>query len=259
MSYNRKIIQTASYIEVYEYEKIIFTRDENTKDTEPKKERKKKRNFDELSIEEQNERLERIAKTRKNSRFEVMRLVDTNFDKRTSFLTLTTKENIQDRNQFNLLFNKFIKRLNYKIFKSKKQQLHYLAVLEKQRRRAYHAHIMLFDFPFIPQSDLVRIWGLGGVWINKIDVDSKENRGRYVSKYFEKGIGQELLESYGKKSFYSSRNLKKPEVLKFVSFDETENIIKHNEVLYETEYSGKIFKNGELLENRIKYKKIKID
>ena len=30
-----------------------------------------------------------------------MRLVDTNFDKRTSFLTLTTKENIQDRNQFN--------------------------------------------------------------------------------------------------------------------------------------------------------------
>jgi hypothetical protein len=259
VSYNRKIIQTASYIEVYEYEKIIFTRDENTKDTEPKKERKKKRNFDELSIEEQNERLERISKTRKNSRFEVMRLVDTNFDKRTSFLTLTTKENIQDRNQFNLLFNKFIKRLNYKIFKSKKQQLHYLAVLEKQRRRAYHAHIMLFDFPFIPQSDLVRIWGLGGVWINKIDVDSKENRGRYVSKYFEKGIGQELLESYGKKSFYSSRNLKKPEVLKFVSFDETENIIKHNEVLYETEYSGKIFKNGELLENRIKYKKIKID
>lgn len=259
MSYNRKIIQTSSYIEIYEYEKVIFTQDENIKNTEPKKERKKKRNFDELSTEEQNERLERISKTRKNSRFEVMRLVDTNFDKRTSFLTLTTKENIQDRNQFNLLFNKFIKRLNYKIFKSKKQQLHYLAVLEKQRRRAYHAHIMLFDFPFIPQSDLVRIWGLGGVWINKIDVDSKENRGRYVSKYFEKGIGQELLESYGKKSFYSSRNLKKPEVLKFVTFEETENIIKHNEVLYETEYSGKIFKNGELLENRIKYKKIKID
>ena len=47
-----------------------------------------------------------------------MRLVDTNFDKRTSFLTLTTKENIQDRNQFNLLFDKFIKRLNYKIFNS---------------------------------------------------------------------------------------------------------------------------------------------
>ncbi|WP_294010812.1 hypothetical protein [uncultured Streptococcus sp.] len=122
---------TTSYIEVYEYEKVIFTQDENIENTEPKKERKKKRNFDELSTEEQNERLERISKTRKNSRWEVMRLVDINFDKRTSFLTLTVRE--------------------------------------------------------------------------------------------------------------------------------TENIIKHNEVLYETEYSGKIFKNGELLENRIEYKKIKID
>lgn len=46
MSYNRKIIQTVSYIEVYEYEKVIFTQDENIENTEPKKERKKKRNFD---------------------------------------------------------------------------------------------------------------------------------------------------------------------------------------------------------------------
>ena len=154
MSYNRKIIQTSSYIEIYEYEKVIFTQDENIKNTEPKKERKKKRNFDELSTEEQNERLERISKTRKNSRWEVMRLVDINFDKRTSFLTLTVRENIQDRNQFNLLFDKFIKRLNYKIFNKKKRLLKYLAVLEKQKRGAWHVHIMLFDFPFIPQHDL---------------------------------------------------------------------------------------------------------
>lgn len=111
-----------------------------------RKRAKKKRNFDELSTEEQNERLERISKTRKNSRWEVMRLVDTNFDKKTSFLTLTTKENIQDRNQFNLLFDKFIKRLNYKIFNSKKRLLKYLAVLEKQERGAWHVHIMLLIF-----------------------------------------------------------------------------------------------------------------
>jgi hypothetical protein len=65
VSYNRKIIQTSSYIEIYEYEKVIFTQDENIKNTEPKKERKKKRNFDELSTEEQNERLERISKNKK--------------------------------------------------------------------------------------------------------------------------------------------------------------------------------------------------
>ena len=185
MSYNRKIIQTSSYIEIYEYEKVIFTQDENIKNTEPKKERKKKRNFDELSTEEQNERLERISKTRKNSRWEVMRLVDTNFDKKTSFLTLTTKENIQDRNQFNLLFDKFIKRLNYKIFNSKKRLLKYLAVLEKQERGAWHVHIMLFDFPFVPQHDLVKVWGLGGVWINKIDVVMSVNT---LKKVFDKNF-----------------------------------------------------------------------
>ncbi len=59
----------------------------------------------------------------------------------------------------------------------------------------------MFDIPFIAHKELMKIWGLGGVWINKIDVDTKENRGRYVSKYFEKGIGQELVESYGKKIF----------------------------------------------------------
>lgn len=226
MSYNIKIIQTDSYLEVYEYEKVIFTQDSN-KNYERSK-RNKKRQFDKLSDEEKTKRLERISKTRKHSRWEVMRLVDSNFDSKTSFLTLTTKENIQDREKFNLIFDKFIKRLNYKVFKSKKRLLKYLAVLEKQERGAWHVHIMLFDFPFIPQKELVTIWGLGGVWINKIDVDTKENRGRYVSKYFEKGIGQELLENLGKKAYYSSRNLKKPIIHKLLSHDELEDLIEYN-------------------------------
>lgn len=48
MSYNRKIIRTASYIEVYEYEKVIFTQDENIENTEPKKERKKNEKRNEI-------------------------------------------------------------------------------------------------------------------------------------------------------------------------------------------------------------------
>lgn len=260
LTYNRKIIQTNSYLEIYEYEKSILSQGKDRlEDTEIKEKRNPKRKFDELTQEEQDERLKRISKTRKNSRFEVMRIIDTNFDSKTSFLTLSTKENIQDRNQFNLLFDKFIKRLNYKIYNSKKRLLKYIAVLEKQKRGAWHVHIMLFDFPFIHQHDLVKLWGLGGVWINKVDVDSKENRGRYVSKYFEKGMGQELLESYGKKAYYSSRNLKKPNVIKFVSDDDISDSIKHNTILYESEYTGKIFRDGKLLENHIKYKKIRID
>lgn len=103
------------------------------------------------------------------------------------------------------------------------------------------------------------MWGLGGVWINKIkELDSVENCGRYVSKYMEKGIGQELLESYGKKAYYSSRNLKKPDVIKITSSDELEDIVDIDKILYETEYTGKVFRDGKLIDNKVKYTKIKL-
>lgn len=54
-------------------------------------------------------------------RFEIARLVDTNFDNQTKFLTLTFKENIQDIEYANNEFKKFIKRLNYDLYKTKKQ------------------------------------------------------------------------------------------------------------------------------------------
>ena len=73
-----------------------------------------------------------------------------------------------------------------------------MAVLEKQKRGAYHAHILLFNLPYIPYEKLQKIWKLGSVWINKVDIDSKDNRGRYITKYMEKGIAQELLENKGK-------------------------------------------------------------
>ncbi len=116
LSYNKKIVQTNSYIEVYEYDKVIIS--ENTKKINR---RSKSKNFDELEQEEQLKRLHRISKTRQNAKWKVMRLIDTNFDSKTSFLTLTTKENIQNRDCFNKIFDKFIKRLNYKVFKTKKE------------------------------------------------------------------------------------------------------------------------------------------
>ncbi|PIO78109.1 hypothetical protein ADO05_01912 [Streptococcus parauberis] len=191
MSYNRKIIRTSSYLEIWEYETQIFSGD-NTEINEEYislKEKKKRRTFDELTSDEQDERLKRISKTRKNTKWKLQRLIDTNFDNKTSFLTLTTKENIQKRSDFNLLFDKFIKRLNYYIYHSKKRLLKYITVLERQKRGAWHAHILLFTFPFIPHKELLRIWGLGAVRINKLDsLDDSSNAGRYVAKYMEKGI-----------------------------------------------------------------------
>ena len=131
MSYNRKIIRTSSYIEIWEYETPIFSSDNTEIDENytSLKEKNKRRTFDELTPNEQDERLNRISKTRKNSKWKLQRLIDSNYDNKTSFLTLTTKANIQDRTEFNTMFDKFIKRLNYNIYNPKRRQLKYISVL----------------------------------------------------------------------------------------------------------------------------------
>lgn len=254
MGYNLKIIRTSSYVEVWEYEHEIAS-DYSL----PQKEIEKKNDtisFEESTEEEQLNRLKRMAKTRQNAKWTLLRLIDTNFDDKTSFLTLTTKENITNRNEFNKLFDKFITRLNYNVFGLKKRIIKYIAVLERQSRGSWHAHILLFDFPYVPHHKLLNIWKHGAVRINKVDVDSKDNRGRYVVKYFEKGIGQELLESMGKKSFYASRTIKKLDVIKAKS--DADNIFKDQEVIFENEFIAKYYKDGELKDNKVIYKKYKI-
>lgn len=81
----------------------------------------KKKNYDELSAQGQYDSLKRKQKHYQSMRFEIARLVDTNFDNQTKFLTLTFKENIQDIEYANNEFKKFIKRLNYDLYKTKKQ------------------------------------------------------------------------------------------------------------------------------------------
>ena len=156
-----------------------------------------------------------------------------------------------------ILLKTFIKRFNYNIFQTKKNQLKYIAVLEKQKRGAWHAHILLFDVPYIPHNHLLKLWGHGAVRINKVDVDSKDNRGRYVTKYFEKGIGQELLDNFGKHPYLSSNNLKQPIInTNYVPFDYK---FSNEEIVYESEYNSKIYIGGEYFDNNVKYKKIKLN
>lgn len=255
IGYNIKIIKTANYIEVYEYEKPISSY------STPKREKKirERRSFDELEDDEQLERLKRMATTRLNTKHELIRLIDSNVDDRTSFLTLTTKKNIKSREVFNEMFKKFITRFNYNFLNTKKRKLKYIATLEQQERGAYHAHVLLFDIGFLEHKKLTEVWGHGFVWINKLDkLDDVSNVGRYVAKYMEKSIGQELLENYGKKAYYSSHNLNKPMVSKMLTEDDLDSIIKYSDVVYSNEYIGKYFKDGQYYDNPVKYKKIKI-
>lgn len=262
--YNRKIVRSGSYYEIWEYEKPIYIKGENEnienctvdKVNETDNEKRKRRTFEELSEDEQQERLNRMSKTRQEATWKLKRLIDVNFDSKTSFLTLTTKANIQNRDEFNSMLKTFVKRFNYHVFNTKQSRLKYIAVLEKQQRLAFHTHILLFDVPYVPHEKLLKLWGHGAVRINKLEhLDDSSNAGRYVVKYMEKGIGQELLENFGKKSYLTSRNLKKPEENRIFLKEKLE--YEESDILYETEYSSKIYKDGRLIDNPVRYRKIR--
>ncbi|EFI85253.1 hypothetical protein HMPREF0556_10452 [Listeria grayi DSM 20601] len=61
--------------------------------------------------------------------------------------------------------------------------------------------------------------------------------------------------SMEKKSYYASRNLKKVEEIKVLS---DEKLFKDQQVVYESSYNSKVYKNGKLVNNKVRYKKIKL-
>lgn len=211
--YNTKMIETPTTLEIWEYlsEPVVYSI------TDDKETNNKNRNIESViekkkpDVKQEYDTIKRKQKHYEQMRWEISRIIDFNFDDNTKFMTLTFKENIQDVKYTNVEFKKFIKRLNYYLYNEKKQKLKYLAVWEKQKRGAIHYHIIFFEFPFINIDELQRIWGNGFVKINKIDVDSKDNRGRYVSKYFSKDIDEK---DYKQKAFFKSQNLKKPIVIR---------------------------------------------
>ncbi|MGG5369354.1 hypothetical protein IGI67_000960 [Enterococcus sp. AZ196] len=183
-------------------------------------------------------------------RFEIARLVDTNFGEQTKFLTLTFKEAVEDIDYANYEFNKFIKRLNYDLYKTKKAQLKYIATWELQKRGAIHYHLILFDFPYIPFKRLESIWGHGYIKINKIDVDSIENRGRYISKYFDKDLE---IKNHKKKAFFKSQNLISPTLIKKLS--NSPYNINNRKVIYSSDYIVRrpIFHHGDTNERELDF------
>ena len=61
-----------------------------------------------------------MKKTRLEAKWNLLRLVDCNFDDTTSFLTLTTKENISKRNEFKDLLKHLSNALTITYLKLKK-------------------------------------------------------------------------------------------------------------------------------------------
>ena len=242
-SYNVKMVETPTTIEVWEYidEAVFYSVKLDTK-SKCEDEKLLDKEFETNVANQEYDALKRKQKHYDEMRWVVARIVDCNFDDNTKFMTLTFKENIQDITYTNYEFNKFIKRLNFYLYHEKKQKLKYLAVWENQKRGAIHYHIIFFDFPFIKTKELEKIWGHGFVKINKIDVDSKDNRGRYVSKYFSKDID---MKNYKQKAFFKSRNLKMPKTTKLTSREQLD--FSNENVVYMKTYSRKVPKYYDIL------------
>lgn len=218
-----KTIETATTIEVWEYSAPAgrmyheTPREDDSEDCERERKRGTAAYYDAAK---------RRQRHYKGVRWEIARLIDCNFDGATKFLTLTFADNVTDIKYCNREFSKFVRRLNRRVFKSDAMQVRYLAVWETQKRGAIHYHVVLFGFPYIKLAELREIWGHGFVKINRVDVDQRQNVGRYISKYFSKDVDEG---SYKQKKFFRSQNLVQPiekrfttlEPLSFDGFDVT--------------------------------------
>lgn len=196
-----KIIQSGNIIELYKYEKGYLKGYEN---------QPRENDFKAPGVESDEDIRQRSLKRAKAS---LRRLINANHGQygkefTSKFLTLTFGDNIADLDFAHYEFEKFMKRLNYLIFNSKKANIKYTAVWELQERGAIHYHVILYNIPYIKQNIIQETWKNGFIWINKIkDVD---NVGTYIAEYLGDEKSRNPEEYQGKKTYFSSRGLLQP-------------------------------------------------
>lgn len=267
--YNVKVVNCGNVLEIYKYSNPIS---EGYKVT---KERQQREQTEEIKKENLNRSIKRTKR-------KIFELVNTNYVKgKSSFLTITFKDNITD---YDLAFNywdRYKKKLEYHY----KIKLQYCGVVEFQERGAIHFHICLFNVPYLEHSKLYELWNSivpGG--INIQGIENVDNVGAYMTYYMNKDLENSFgKEEYkGKKRYFYSRNLKKPIVTTFNTFDESEfvtvsnleNSLKDNVVFeYDSEFkktdikefnyvdmeTGEIkkgLKENILFEQKLEYKQI---
>lgn len=221
--YNEKSTEWKHKTEITRYANPILTSEEKNlkKDTESLRRRK----YAEMRKEEQKKSDER-RKSYYQKR--VRELCDIAIHNSLSlFTTVTFKENVTDYKLAKHEWELFLKRLKYKFG----DDIKYIATHEKQKRGAYHFHILTTDIGFVPESEMRAIWGNGFVKMKKINTGCKEEQERvinYILKYITKDIGVETEEDYRPRKIYTSRSLSKPLVKRTISNKSIESIIFDN-------------------------------
>jgi hypothetical protein len=156
------------------------------------------------------------------------------------FITFTFAENITDVTEANYLFNKYIKRLNYKLKSKAKNSVCYITVIEFQKRGAVHYHTIFFNLPLIDihsefQTGLfAETWGHGFIKVKHI------NEAKGVASYLTKYLTKENMDTrlISRKKYFCSRNVKRPFIIRDVY--RAQNMIselEQFEIDYEAKYS----------------------
>lgn len=179
------------------------------------------------------QRKQTLNKARKT----IQRLSFANFDTHDKFITLTFADAPPSLKQANADFKQFIQKLRYRF-----ADFRYLAVLQfqdKNDRGAVHYHL-LTDLPYIDQVELAALWGHGFVKINSIR--QVENVGEYVTSHLTDDPFDTRLHSH--KMFFTSRNLKKPVIVRGMEAKEIADGLKTKKevsaMYYHSEYFGQI-------------------
>lgn len=178
-----------------------------------------------------------------------------------SMVTLTFHENTQDFEYTNKEFTNYIKRLNYYIYGYKCSNLRYIGVPELQTKNfnttgrcAIHFHILFFNLPFIDirneetRNEWNSLWREGkcpdisckGVPDNAVGI------AKYITKYMSKQFYSDILGSddkqffydpslwEGKKVYFASRNLIKPDIYKVTETELNDILFLFDDIETET-------------------------
>lgn len=220
--YTTKCIVSGKLLEVYKYHRTQVGKRDSSISKNARTNTNKGNINSNIGMQTIDRKLEYINKSRRD----LKRLINANLHQgrnQDKFLTLTFAKNITDKQYCLLKYRSFIKSLQ-RSFKSIK----YITILEKQKRGAFHFHIILFDFPYIDLEILNNKWKHGFTDVQAIKNHTYIKNGKkydfasYLVKYMGKEFGG--TSTKGERRYYKSNNLLSPILL----YDESVESLLNN-------------------------------
>lgn len=277
-SYTKKVLISGNVIEVYEYDEQRFVGFERSSnygavksdliedvDTETGEIFLRKMTDEEFQNELLKTKMDNRQKSNIRGRNNLRRLTLSNFDKNSTFLTLTFQENIEDLELANQVFKRFMKYMNEDLKKKNLKSLKYVAVVEFQKRGSIHYHLLCNLPKYYSFTKLRERWrqaitslGVAGVGSTKQErIDKVDNVGAYIVKYMTKEKADERL--IGKKMYQTSRGLVKPQEVAFKSDEEFKKFMQSHGIVSETKKVYQTNYNDVLTQANVTYTEYNLD